>query len=102
MTMALTWAPDPMIQSATMLLKSGLLLLFIVSFGDAHSLSPFDLIDNYVEQFRAHVDQLTELAETYHFKEEDYDILQHKDSKLLLSKYISFNIILILRKFRPK
>lgn len=79
-----------------MLLKSSLLLLFIVSFGDAIQVTPFDLVDNYVEQFRAHVDQLTRLAEEYRVKEEEYDILSLEDSKLLLSEYI---FLLLLKSF---
>lgn len=69
-----------------MLLKSSLLLLFIVSFGEAHLSTPFEIVDNYVEQFRAHVDQLTKSAEEYRAEQKEYDILSHEDAKLLLGE----------------
>lgn len=79
-----------------MLLKSSLLLLFIVSIGDTHVLTPFDLVDNYVEQFRAHVDQLINFVEKYQVKEEEYDVLSLEDSKLLLSEY---TVVLLFELF---
>lgn len=90
------------ISPAKMLLKSSLLLLFAASIGDVHSFTPFDLVDNYVEQFEAHVDQLGKLAEEYRFVQQEYDTLSLEDSKLLLSKYclkVLFKIFTIVSLF---
>lgn len=92
--MARTWPTVHRSRSLKMFSKSSLLLLFVATtLSDAHLFTPFDLVDNYVDQFRVHVDELGKIAERYYVIEEEYDSLSHEDAKLLLSKYSFFQLI---------
>lgn len=72
------------------------LLLFVaaVTIGDAHLFTPFDLVDNYVDQFRLQVEKMGSISEEYRKNQhhEEYDVLQQEDAKLLLGKCFSYNI----------
>lgn len=68
--------------------KSSLLLFFLATtLTNAHLFHPFDLVDNYVDQFRLHVEQMGKVAEEYHFVQEEFDSLSLEDAKLLIGKY---------------
>lgn len=75
-----------------MILKSSVLLFFIAIAVDAHLFTPFDLVDNYVEDFKSHVDRIGKLAEEYRFVQQEYDTLSQEDAKLLLREFYFFSM----------
>lgn len=90
-TMMPIWETVQRFQSVKMLSNKSLLLLLIAAtFSAAHLFTPFDLVDNYVDQFRSHVDRMGKLAEEYRVVPEEYDVLSQEDAKLLLGMYSSF------------
>lgn len=83
-----SFSVSPLLSPSTkMLLKSSVLLFFIAIVVDGHLFTPFDLVDNYVEDFKSHVERMGKLAEEYRFVQQEYDTLSQEDAKLLLSEF---------------
>lgn len=74
------------LQFPKMFAKSSWLIVFVITVCDAHSFTPFDIVDNYVDQFRLNIENVGKLAEEYRFVQEEYDSLAVEDAKLLLGK----------------
>ncbi|KAG5900290.1 hypothetical protein JTB14_000817 [Gonioctena quinquepunctata] len=63
-----------------MITKINLLLLLVVIVQATGAFSPFDFVDNYVQNFQNELDQLTRWSDEYKFQQENYEGLLHNES----------------------
>lgn len=96
--MSQTWPTVHRFQSLKMFSKSSWLIFFVATtLCDAYLFTPFEIVDNYVDQFRSHVEETSRLAEEQRTVQPEYDSLSLEDAKLLIGElFFTFSSLLFI------